>query len=198
MSIDWPGFRANQHEIRNLRRQDRGFSLVEAVVFIVVIGVGLAGAIMAISTATQDSVDPLIRKQALAIAEALLDEIESMPFTYCDPTDANATTAASAAGCATLPEVMGPEPGETRYSVTTPFNNVNDYNGFTMNPIRDISNNAITGLGNYTAAVAVAPAGFGVVPAASGLLVAVTVTGPSNTTVRVEGYRAQYAPNAVP
>ena len=47
----------------------RGFSLVETAIFIAVVGIGLAGVLLAITTATRDSVDPLIRKQAVAIAE---------------------------------------------------------------------------------------------------------------------------------
>lgn len=118
-----------------------------------------------------------------------------MPFTYCDPNDPAVSTATSAAGCAT-PEVMGPELGETRYSPTNPFNNVNDYNNFNMNPILDISGNPLTGLDAYTATVQVTQFAFGVVPVAGGLKISVTVTGPGSVSVTVEGYRAQYAPNA--
>ena len=46
------------------------------------------------------SADPIVRKQALAIAESLLLEIEQQAFTWCDPQDANVVTATSAAGCA--------------------------------------------------------------------------------------------------
>ena len=41
--------------------------------------------------------------------------------------------------------------GETRYNANFPLDNVNDYNGFNMNPIVDITNNPIAGLGAYTA-----------------------------------------------
>lgn len=175
-------------------RRDHGFSLIEAVVFIAVVAIGISGVLLAINTATRDSVDPLIRKQAVAIAESLLEEINSMPYTYCDPDDPLAATAANAAAC-TVQEAMGPEAGETRYSNVTPFDNVNDYNGFNMAPIADSTGAAITGLGAYSAAVTTTPA---VLNGATALLIAVVVTGPRNTTVTVEGYRTQYAPNAVP
>jgi len=124
-----------------------------------------------------------------------------MPFTFCDPDDANATTAANAAGCATTPEAMGPEAGETRYAVLTPFDNVNDYNGFALpGPgcpagICDITGAAIAGLGAYSAAVAVTPLVFGGIAAADALQIAVTVTGPGNIVVTLDGIRTRHAPN---
>jgi len=174
-----------------------GFSLIELVIFIAVVGAAVAGVLGAIDFAARSSPDPIVEKQALAIAESLLQEVESMPFTYCDPDDPAVSTATSTADCAT-PEAMGPEAGETRYSTTTPFDNVNDYNGFTMTGIRDINNNVISGLDSYSATVTVTQAGFGVVPAAEGLLISVTVTGPGNISTTVAGYRARYAPTAGP
>lgn len=192
-----------EYQQRVAYRLRRGFSLVEMVVFIVLVSVAIAGVMMAMTATTRDSVDPLLRKQAVAIAEALLEEIESMPFTYCDPDDANAATATSPAGCATTPEAIGPEAGETRYSTVTPFDNVNDYHGYDTSievppGIKDITGAPIAGLGVYNAAVTITQTALGVVPAADSLRIAVTVTGPANVTVTVEGYRTQFAPNAVP
>lgn len=174
----------------------RGLSLIELLVFIVVVGVAVTGVLSVFSMNARASVDPAIRKQALAIAESLLDEVLSKPYTYCDPDDANADTATSAAGCAATPETaLGPEAGETRYSNVTPFDNVNDYDGFSMNPIRDITDTAVTGLGAYTATVQVQPAGaFNGLPAGETLLVTVTVSAPGNQTVALSGYRTRYAP----
>jgi len=183
------------NRMRRMQRMAYGFTLIELVVFIVVVGAAVAGVLGAIDFAARNTADPVVQKQALAIAESLLQEIESMPFTYCDPNDTAVYTATSAAGCAT-PEVMGPELGETRTSPTNPFNNVNDYNGYTMSPIVDISGNPITGLGGYGATVQITQTAFGAVPNAGGLLIAVTATGPGNVSVTVEGYRAEYAPNS--
>ena len=118
-------------------------------------------------TATAASADPLIRRQQLAIAESLLREVQLMPFTWCDPVDANVETATSTAGCATLAEGIGPESGETRYGATY-FDNVNDYAGFTMSGIRDLSNTAVAGLNGYSASIAVAAAALDSISAGSG------------------------------
>ena len=179
----------------------RGVTLVETIMFIVIVGIAAGGILMVFANTSRASADPLIRKQALAIAESLMEELRQMPFTFCDPDDANATTAANAAGCATTPEAMGPEAGETRYAVLTPFDNVNDYNGFALpGPgcpagICDITGAAIAGLGAYSAAVAVTPLVFGGIAAADALQIAVTVTGPGNIVVTLDGIRTRHAPN---
>ena len=179
----------------------RGVTLVETIMFIVIVGIAAGGILMVFANTSRASADPLIRKQALAIAESLMEEVRQMPFTFCDPDDANATTAANAAGCATTPEAMGPEAGETRYAVLTPFDNVNDYNGFALpGPgcpvgICDITGATIAGLDAYSAAVAVTPFVFGGIAAADALQIAVTVTGPGNIVVTLDGIRTRHAPN---
>lgn len=186
----------------------RGFTLVELIFFIVVVSVALAGVLNVINVNTNRAVDPQIRKQALAIAEGLLDEIELAHFTFCDPTDPLATTATSTAGCtnANYAENFGQESTST---VGRPFDNVNDYVTAAGTPATyntDIAGNAIpTG---YTATVTMNPdAGLG--PAGSQIssnataagmnvlriTVTVTYTGGS---VTLDGYRVRYAPNYVP
>ncbi len=175
---------------------ERGLSLIELLVFIVVVGIAVTGVLSVYSLNARSSADPMVRKQALAIAESLLEEVLAKPYTYCDPDDANVETAQNSGQCATTPEVMGPEAGETRYSNLTPFDNVNDYNGFSMAGIVDLNGNAVAGLGGYTATVQVQPAGaFNGIPAGETLLVIVTVTAAGNQGVSLSGYRTRYAPN---
>jgi MSHA pilin protein MshD len=193
------------------RRRAHGVTLLELIVFIVVVSVAVVGVLTALNISNKASTDPMIQKQALAIAEALLEEIQLQPFTYCDPDDSQAATALTASvganGCSAAAgvEAMGAEATapygpETRTDATTPFDNVNDYNTFTMGPgITDISGNAVAGLGGYSATVAVAQQALDVIPAAASLLITVTVTMPaSNVTVTLDGYRVRYAPNTLP
>lgn len=195
-------------------RQD-GLTLIEMIVFIVILGIGIAGILSVMDLTTRNSSDPLIRKQALAIAESLLEEIQLQPFTYCDPDDPDAATASNAGACAVALERPGPEavfaPGqgatESRYSSSAPFDNVNDYDGLTMTVERggilDISG-ASTGLSAYAAAVSVTPlalaaaGGAAAIDAAAALLIRVTVTGPDRQPLVLEGLRTRYAPNALP
>ena len=69
------------------RRTARGFSFIELIIFIVIISIAVAGILMVMNYTTAHSADAQLRKQALAIAESLLEEIELARFTYCQPAD---------------------------------------------------------------------------------------------------------------
>lgn len=183
----------------------RGISLVELIMFIVIVSVALAGILLVMNVTEKSSADPLVHKQALAIAESLLEEVELQPFTYCDPNDVNAASAVNATSCsAGMDQNKGgaalttPTPNtETRYSTGNPFDNVADYGGFSMSPIMDITNTSI-GLVGYTANIAVVRNGLAGLPADAALLITVTVTGPDGMPVVLDGIRTRYSPNAVP
>ncbi|MES2563510.1 MAG: type II secretion system protein [Pseudomonadota bacterium] len=175
-----------------------GFTLIELIAFIAIIGISVAGVLLSFDTPARDSADPVVRKQALAIAESLLEEIQQMPFTYCDPDDPAVTTAVNPASCATA-EAIGPEAGESRYDAATPFDNVNDYHGYDTAVeapagIKDLSGAPIGGLALYNAAVSVSNAAIADVPAGEALLIQVTVTAPGNVTVTLGAYRTRHAP----
>jgi len=201
----------HRHGRRRVRQA--GISLIELVMFIVIVSVGVVGILSVMNVTTKSSADPLIRKQALAIAESLLEEIELQPFTYCFPTDpvyAGATlptsAAAGAGGCsagmsedtlASAPRVANAD------GVAREAQNVSDYTGFSMGaPIRDINGSPIVELAAYSASVAIAQVPFtGVLNTAGNadtLKIDVTVSGPSNTSITLTGYRMRYAPNALP
>jgi MSHA pilin protein MshD len=55
--------------------KQRGFSLIELIFFIVVVALGLAGILSVMNSTVASSVDPLVRKQALVLADALMEEI---------------------------------------------------------------------------------------------------------------------------
>ena len=89
------------------RLLERGVSFIEMIIFIVIVSIAVAGVLLVLNNTTLHSGDPQLRKQALAIAESLLEEIELARFTYCVPTDSQAkyaTTAVFTTG------VMGAQP----------------------------------------------------------------------------------------
>jgi MSHA pilin protein MshD len=190
----------------------RGVTLVELVVFIVIMGVALAGVLKVLEITGRNSADPLVRKQALSIAESLLLEIQQQPFTFCDPDDANASSATSTTDCTTQTQdtnpagagaITGPFPNsESRYSNIVPFDNVADYGGFTMPNAQCAgicgpdNNTPIAGLNAYAATVTITRDGAALgLSNDAALRISVRVTGPANTVVTLSGYRVRYAPN---
>lgn len=173
----------------------RGLSLVELLVFIAVVGVAVTGVLAVYNQTARASADPVVRKQALAVAESLLEEVLAQPFTYCDPDDPAAETATAPGDCA-VPEAVGPEAGETRAAALTPFDNVNDYAGLALATLTDLTGAAVPGLAGYAATIDVQAAGaFNGLPAGETLRVTVTVTGPGNHRIVLDGYRTRHAPN---
>lgn len=198
------------------RRPQRGFSLIELIVFIVVVGVGLAGVLAVLNFTVRNSADPMLRKNMLSIAETLMEEVQLQPFTYCDPTDPNAATANTAVlnaadttgnFCTAAVEVVGPEGAQVRISTTVPFNNVSDYAGTPLaSPIADVSGTFAAPAG-YAAFIAIIPEGLGGIPsgacagagnctAMNVVRIVVTVTVGAEALM-LEGYRARYAPNSL-
>lgn len=191
----------------SLGKEQRAFSLIELIVSMVVLSVGVVGILSTFGNSLRASVEPMRQKQMTAIAESLLTEILHQPFTFCDPDDPNAATALSTADCtggaAASQDVLGPQPGgELRFGVpagapapNTQFDNVGDYQGFTMNPVVDITGGGAAALAGYAATVAIAPVGltFGLPADADALSVTVTVT-QGTEIFALTGFRFRYAP----
>jgi MSHA pilin protein MshD len=174
----------------------RGITLIEQIMFILIVSVGVIGLVSVMNPAIRASADPMRTKQLVAIAESLLNEVLHQPFTWCDPDDAAASTALNYAACATPQNAFGPTPaGETRYAAGpgTAFDNVADYGGFSMADINDPSvSNAMAG---YTASVAIARTGAALGLADDTAVLSVTVTVTHGTeTFTLTGYRFRYAP----
>ncbi|MCG8427735.1 MAG: prepilin-type N-terminal cleavage/methylation domain-containing protein [Chromatiales bacterium] len=54
---------------------ERGFTLIEAVIFIVIVGIAVTGMLLMFSKSAENSHSPLIRQKAIAVASAYMDEI---------------------------------------------------------------------------------------------------------------------------
>ena len=190
-------------------KRQRGISFVELILFMVIIGVGLVAILSAMNVTTRSSADPLRRKQALMIAESLMEEVQLARFTFCDGTDDNVETAANAAGCATTPEAFGPETGMVgKPDNERPFDNVNDYVNAANVFDTDAFNNGDGVLSDmagealpegYSASLRIQQGtlnGFG---GADVLLITVSVSyGGVDETITLDGYRLRYAPNSPP
>lgn len=152
------------------RPRQKGFTLIEVIIFIVVVGAGLAGILSVMNTVVKSSADPLIAKQTVAIAESMLEEI-------------------------LLKEFANPVGGYTGGSRAL-FDDVDDYIGYTTTTgIVDLTGTAVAGLANYNITGVTVAVTTAVENAALNALgakrVTVTVTGPQGA-VSLTGYRANY------
>lgn len=115
------------------RRKPRGFTLIEVIIFIVVVGAGLAGILAVSNNTVKASADPMVRKQVMALADSILEEI--LQKEYEDPDG--------------LPNVV--ESGRDTYD------DVDDYNGKTQTIFADWP----ATLSTYTVSITVAPTTLG-------------------------------------
>lgn len=65
------------------RFSQSGISLIELVIFIVIVSVGIAGILSVMNVTVMHSADPMVRKQAAALADSILEEI--LLKDYADP-----------------------------------------------------------------------------------------------------------------
>jgi MSHA pilin protein MshD len=198
--------------------RQRGVTLIELILFIVIVGVAVGGILTVMNLTNRGSADPVRRKQALIIAEGLLEEVELAKFSYCDPADPAAddeVNTTSSAACTTVPERWGqlaPEP----VASGRPYDNINDYvtapdtwSTAFNNGAGDLvdANGAKLDVTGYTARLKIAPAVLGGIgndltgapnPANTAdtnvlrITVEVSYDGES---VTLDGYRVRYAPN---
>lgn len=75
----------------NSPRRHSGFTLIELIIFIVVVSAGLAGILSVMNTTVKSSADPMVRKQAIALAESVLEEVLQKAFADPDGTNADET-----------------------------------------------------------------------------------------------------------
>jgi MSHA pilin protein MshD len=212
--------------MRKKRVDELGVSFIELILFIVIVSIAVAGVLLVMNNTTRYSGDPQMRKQALAIAESLLEEVELARFTYCNPADPQAPFATKASG----PGAMGPQPvgssTATGYCTTAamvenfgavggtrPYGNVINYvtafnTATVLNPIKDENGNTVGPASGYNATIVIQQPGstlggaMSVDPGANAaigsvLWITVTVNYPEGAIV-LDGYRTQYAPQLMP
>lgn len=181
----------------------RGFSLIELIIFIMVVTIAIGGVLRIITFTTSNSADPQLRKQALVIAASLLEEIELARFTFCDPSDPNPNQPTP--GQCSVPELMGPEPANT----SRMYDNVNDYGSLSgaVTYTTDAAGNAFpagyVAKVTITAETALGPTGSIIVSSTSpntmnALRISVAVSYNGGDAVVLDGVRTRYAPTWQP
>jgi MSHA pilin protein MshD len=158
-------------------RSESGFTLIEMIIAIVIIGIGLAGVLAAFNTTVKSSADPLIHKQMLAAAEELMEEVLLKPFV--PPVGVVPVNAATSCDLAAASR--------------SAFDDVSDYHNYQTTGICDIDGAAVAGLGTYSIRVTIdAATTLDTLSGGAVKKVTVVVTH-SGETVSLVGWRSDYA-----
>lgn len=143
----------------------RGFTLVETILAIVVIGVGLAGVLSAFNTAVRSSADPMLRKQMLSLAEEMLEEVMLKPW---------------AAGSGTIS-------GCNRSNA----DDLLDYNGYDQG-VCNVDGTALPGLAGYRVVVGVAAAADAIGGSPNGARRITVTVSRGSESLALSGWRTNY------
>jgi MSHA pilin protein MshD len=147
--------------------RQRGVTLIELVVAIVIVSIASIAILAAMSWTLQRGVEAMVRQQAVAVAEAYLEEIVLQPVA--------------------LPTGGGTPVGRAS------FNDEDQYNGLSDVGAHDQYGIAIASLTGYNVSVAVAQTtALTGITASNARQINVTVTDPNGATVVLTGYRANY------
>lgn len=142
----------------------QGVTLIELILSMVIISISVVGVFSVINLTVSHSADPMVNYQAIAIAEAYLDEI--LLQSYSDPDGGNA--------------------GETRAS----FDDVSDYHGLADVGAHNQLGALINNLSRYNISVAVSDASL--TDGVSAKKIIVTVSGQGFSGLSLVGYKTAY------
>ena len=115
----------------------QGFTLIELIMFIVIVSIALVGILKVMDMVVASSADPMVRKQAVALAESVLQEVLQKAYADPDPASAGSQT--------------------TRAT----FNHVDNYNGLSNSTFTDLPST----LSGYVIAIAVTSSTLGSIAA---------------------------------
>ena len=147
----------------------RGFTLVELIVAIVIIGVGLAGLVVSYATVVRSSADPMLRKQLIAIAESVMEEISLKPLN--DPGTGGSIATGSCDRSAA--------------------DDVHDYAGYLARQVCSIDGVPVAALGGYRVSVVLTD-GDPLAGGVTGTRISVTVSDGRSESFTLLGWRTGY------
>ncbi|MCP3673177.1 MAG: type II secretion system protein [Gammaproteobacteria bacterium] len=150
------------------KARQTGMTLVELVISIVILSIAVVGVFSALGTTVGRSVDPMIRGQSIAIAEAYLEEITQRQFG----------------------EIGADCPAEPGGGTRADYSHICHFDGLNDTGAVDQYGASIDELANYDVTVAISnSSNLGGLDSSVVLRIDINVTGPTNETFTLSGYR---------
>lgn len=158
--------------IQTMNIVQKGVSLIETLVFLVVVSIALGALINVFSHAVENSVDPVVRIRALELAQAQLDEVLSRKFDENTPSGGvPACNSSAGVACAGI-------------TPDADYDDVGDFNGYVNNSHA-----------NHTISVAVVEAGSELsssIGNGNARRITVTVTVPGSSDIQLSAYKVNF------
>lgn len=178
------------HRAMACSSHQKGVTLVELVISIVVLSIAMVALMNAFSVSMGTSGDPLWRNKTLKLAQLYLDEILSKNYDHNTPL--GGLPFVSAPSCSGL----GSDSGETD---RTDFNDVDDYHGLTESPPLSLTGSLDASYASYSVSVAVICDGTVVsamnssgVSNAQAKKISVTITPPNQSPLTFAVYKGNF------
>jgi len=166
-----------------------GFTLVEVVIVIVLVGAMMAGMTALFTTNVGSSHRPYLRQKALAVANAFMDEILRKQWNEATPLGGGCVN--TGASCATGPGAIAiGTDGESR----SLYDDIDDYHSLSQSPPQDSDGVDMPGYTGFTVDVTVVQPGanWNTIPLADVRLITVTVTSTNNEAISISAYRVNF------
>lgn len=158
-----------------INRIQQGFTLIEMVVFLVVVATASTALFKVYNYSLINQGDPLIRVRAIELAQARLDEVLALKYDESTPTG-------GIPACSNGSIVPGSLGGAATATTSSACNNTPDGN---MNDVDDYNGVADTPVSGYTRTVTVTTSG-------NLKTITVVVAGPKNVSWTMSAIRANF------
>lgn len=175
-----------------MRRGDTrqaGFTLIEIVLVIVLVGVMMAGMASLFAETIVNSHRPYLRQKALAVANAFMEEIQHKQWDDNTPIGGGCVQIGGYCPAGPAAAGIGTEEGSR-----ADYDDVDDYNGLSQSPPQDASGTDMPGFDGFTVTVTVQTPGspWNGINEAQVKRIVVSVTSPNTETISLTSYRLNY------
>ena len=170
-------------------RDEAGFTLVEMVIFIIVLAIGISGVVLVINRTLLDAPEALVNTRAMEIAQLYLDEIITKKYDEQSPQGGTPPCDSAGNPACTAQASFGPD-SENRDQ----YDDVDDYLATAFQAPSDAQGNALPNYADYDVQIDIVYAGtdLGFADDRRAKRITITVRTPRDQNIPVSVYRTNF------